>query len=474
MGLDCSRHQRLEPYFQMSKFKGASSGHSVFLHYPFDLELVPPLKALRLRYAAIFLAESITDDYHRHWSVVIAWFVSTIVFCGITPLSGAVFESGKVTYSVVTSVNYTAHLLPAAEQSSSLIAGSWLNAYSILWLNQKLPSFTTRAAAFVPSEMDPQHQTAFSDYTWTAPTTRYSSTLDCQPAFISNDSYGVTYDNRKGCVVRQYEIDAQIPNSTGIFSSYYQADCCGSGNGSKAMIVFSFRNKEPPQDQKPLPQRSIIQERLPQQSLCFWPDKNNGTPWASSWDKTVLFCEPSYFIQSVNVTVTVPNMTVSNFEPLESSQQLSSTIFDIPMFESIVAGTSPDSNRQQFTATAAKRDINETTNIDTTQLTNRGITDVFDHLIVFAVGVSQLATDAYLNASVLATSMDYAYQILFALALTSLSSPGTMEPEPTLNRIKGEVRGDESAIVVVRSLALALEACLGVAAWSTSLLLLIY
>ena len=188
----------------------------------------------------------------------------------------------------------------------------------------------------------------------------------------------------------------------------------------------------------------------------------------------MLFCEPSYFVQSVNVTVTVPNMTVSNFEPLESPQQLTSTIFDISIFESIVTGTSPDSNRQQLTGTAPKRDINETTDIDTTQLTNRGITDVFDHLIVFAVGISQLATDAYLNASVLATSMDYAYQILFSLALTSLLSPGTMEPEPTLNRITGEVYGDESAIVVVRSLALALEACLGVAALSTSLLLLIY
>ena len=466
--------KRLEPYFQMSKSEGASPGHSVFLHNPFDLELVPPFKALQLRCAANFLARSITDDHPRHWSVVIAWFVSTIVFCGITPLSGAVFKSDKVTHLVATSANYTAQLLPAAEQSSSSIAESWLNAYSILWLNQKLPNFTTRAAAFVPFEMDPQPQNACSDCTWTAPTTMYSSTLDCQPASISHDYYGVTYDNGKGCVVRQYEIDAQIPNSTSMFTSFYQADCCGSGNASNAMIAFSFKNKEPPRDRKPLPQRPMMQEGMPQQSLCFGPHQNNGTPWASYWDKTVLFCEPSYFIQSVNVTVTVPNMTVSNFKPLESPQQLSSTIFDISMFESIVAGTSPGPNGQQFTATAPKRDINETTDIDTTQLTNRGVTDVFDNLIVFAVGFSQLAADAYLNASVLATSMDYAYQILFALALTSLLSPGTMEPGKTSTRIMGEIRGDENAIIVVRSLALALEACLGVAALSTSLLLLVY
>lgn len=461
----------------MSKLEGASPGHSVFLHYPFDLELVPPLKALHLRCASLLPAESITNDRHRHWSVVIAWFVSTIVFCGITPLSGAVFESGKVTHSVATSAHYTAHLLPAEEQSSSFIAKSWLNAYSILWLNQKLPSFTTRAAAFVPFEMDPQPQTAFSNCTWTAPTTMYSSILDCQPAFISNDPSGVTYDNGKGCVVRQYEIDVHIPDSTNVFSSYYQAECCGSGNGSNAMIAFSFKNKEPPQgwqDRKPLSQPSMTEESMSQQISCFPPDQTNGTPWASYWDKTVLFCEPSYFIQSVNVTVTVPNMTVSSFKPLESPQQISSTILDTSIFESIVAGTSPGPNGQPFNATAPNGDINETTNIDTTQLTNRGVTDVFDHLIVFAVGVSQLAADAYLNASVLAASMDSAYQILFALAMTSLLSPGTMEPEKTMNRITGEIRGDENAIVVVRSLALALEACLGVAALSTSLLLLVY
>ena len=41
--------KRLEPYFQMSKAEGASAEHSLLLHYPFDLVVIPPIKALSLR-----------------------------------------------------------------------------------------------------------------------------------------------------------------------------------------------------------------------------------------------------------------------------------------------------------------------------------------------------------------------------------------------------------------------------------------
>ena len=47
--------KRLEAYFQMSKAEGASPANSIFLHYPFDLELVPPIRAIQLRWAAQLL-----------------------------------------------------------------------------------------------------------------------------------------------------------------------------------------------------------------------------------------------------------------------------------------------------------------------------------------------------------------------------------------------------------------------------------
>ena len=188
-----------------------------------------------------------------------------------------------------------------------------------------------------------------------------------------------------------------------------------------------------------------------------------------------MFCEPSYRTQSVNVTLTTPNMTISAVEPLGPPQQLSNTAFNPATFESIVVSTSTNQNGLvQFNTNQLKGDINETTqDINTTQLKIRGITDVLDNVIVFAVGYSQLATDSYLNASVLATSLDRAYSLLFALALNSVLSTGTSTSNPAPDAAEATISGDTNTIAVVRTLAIALEVYLGMAALSTSLLLLI-
>ncbi|CAD6594558.1 MAG: hypothetical protein ASARMPREDX12_009584 [Alectoria sarmentosa] len=431
----------------MSKSEGASPANSIFLHYPFDLEIVPPVKALQ----------------SRHWSVVIACFVTTIVFCGITPLSGAVFEYRIVTHSATAIDTPTASLLPLAEQSSSLNRGFMMNAYSTLWLDQKLPSFTTQDAAFVPFEIGQQTRSAFLQSSWTAQTTMYSSSLDCQPALVGNNSDGVTYDNGKGCVVEDFDIDKTIPNSTSLFSSYYKPSCNGE-TSSQPFLVFSFKNAKPAQGSKLLGLKGTYTTPNPKYH-----------PWASYWEKTVIFCEPSYTVQSVNATLATPNMTISDFKPLAPPRQLLSSAFNIFNFESIVASSSPDQNvLLQPNTDQLKGDINETTqNISTTQLEIRGITDVFDNMIVFAVGSSQLAADAYLNASVLAISLDSAYKVLFALALNSLFSTSTSTSNSTSYRATGTIRGDTNAIAVVRTLAIVLEACLGLAASLALLLLLI-
>ena len=177
--------------------------------------------------------------------------MSTVVFCGITPLSGAVFEYRIVTHSATTSATYTASLLPVAQQSLVLNPGFMINAYSTLWLDQKLPSFTSLDAAFVPFEMNQQTGSAFFQSNWTAQTTMYSSSLDCWPALAGNDSHGVTYDSGKGCLVEDIAIAGAIPNSPSLFSSYNHTSCV-SGNASKAFMAFSFKNSEPPQGQMPL------------------------------------------------------------------------------------------------------------------------------------------------------------------------------------------------------------------------------
>ncbi|MCJ1452329.1 hypothetical protein MMC28_002671 [Mycoblastus sanguinarius] len=184
--------------------------------------------------------------------------------------------------------------------------------------------------------------------------------------------------------------------------------------------------------------------------------------WSTFWEKTVLFCEPSYYIQSVNATLMVPNMTVSNIQLLASPQQLPQEQFNIPDFESMVGS---DSSKN-----ITGRDINETIKqIDTTQLDNLGVTDLIGNMIIFAVGSEHLELDEYLNPSVLAASLDKAYGLLFALAVNSVLSPNNSNSDNT----SGTIQGETNAIAVVRTLAIPLEVCLSLVAIMTILLLLV-
>lgn len=69
----------------------------------------------------------------------------------------------------------------------------------------------------------------------------YSSSLDCQPALVGNNSDGVTYDNGKGCVVEDIDIGGIIPTSTSLFSSYYQTSCNG---GTTLQLFFGILVQE--------------------------------------------------------------------------------------------------------------------------------------------------------------------------------------------------------------------------------------
>lgn len=124
----------------------------------------------------------------------------------------------------------------------------------------------------------------------------------------------------------------------------------------------------------------------------------------------------------------------------------------------------------QSDTTGMRGDINATTrHIDTTQLDLLNITDLVGNMIVFAVGSSRLDTDAYFNATVLATSLDSAYKLLFALAV---SSAFTKEPS-SMNDTVAAVEGLTKAITVVRILAILVEVCLSLASVFTIILLLL-
>ena len=117
-----------------------------------------------------------------------------------------------------------------------------MNAYSTIWLNQALPSFTTAAEALIPFKISSQSEESFSASTLTGRTYMYSSSLKCQPANIEHGPRGITYDNGKGCAIEDIDISRMIPNRTGVFSSYYSANC---SNSFEIFVAFAFQNLKP-------------------------------------------------------------------------------------------------------------------------------------------------------------------------------------------------------------------------------------
>ena len=166
---------------------------------------------------------------------------------------------------------------------------------------------------------------------------------------------------------------------------------------------------------------------------------------------TALFCEPAYWVQGVNVTVTVPNITLSNVTPLASPVPLKSDIFNISNYEYVI-GTGAMTNTQRFDISRTTRVIDQTLRLQRRRL-NYSVTN----MVGFALGASRLELPQYLDAGKLVDSFEKAHKLLFALAVQGIFAPGAHIADPRL----GIVQGDTNAIVVFRILAITAEALLG-------------
>ncbi|KAL8744955.1 MAG: hypothetical protein Q9190_002862 [Brigantiaea leucoxantha] len=348
-----------------------------------------------------------------------------------------------------------------------------MNTYNVLWLDQAMPGFSTPDGALAPFLI--RHDTPWTSLgsiTWTAQTSFYSSALDCQPAktlgqgnqsnclMYDTGKDCVTYGNRDGCVVDDTDISGLIPDRSSVFSSCVKAPC-QSENETKPFLAFSFSNSNPKSylttagKGKGLRHSTLSKGGFEKGSVA--------SRWASFWSKTVLFCEPRYYVQSVNATVTTPNMTVSKIVPLTSPEQLSPDLFDVRLFESLVAGRWPYnvSNPSADKMVTSEMDINETTQMfDTSQIDALGVSDVIESMIVFAVGTSKLTANDYLNSTALAASLDKAYKILFALGICSVFSDGITQQNERLGIIKHVANG----ITMVKPLARLFQILLGLVA----------
>ena len=308
-----------------------------------------------------------------------------------------------------------------------------MTAYGYLWLGQDLPAFTTVDGAITPFGMESKIQPPLLNETWTAATDMYRTTLSCEPAIAIRSDSGVMkqgYDNGKGCVIAPGSIGFETSSPfAGLYIGYYmdqQSDYALSSSPGCAALNNSHT------------------------FLAIWAaNLGSHTP-----NITALFCESAYWIQSINATVTVPNMTVSNIVPLASPIPLASEDFNVSNYEYVI-GTGASTSSQ-------RSDIASTTSIinQAPRLERMGLNPSVTNMVGFAVGASRLELARYLDTEQLAKSFEKAHKLLFALAVRDLFTPGLRGADPRV----GIVQGDTNAVMVFRILGVIVEILLGLIA----------
>lgn len=377
------------------------------------------------------------------------------IYWAVTPLVSSMFLKTVVVRSIITTARTTASLAPVEEQISMLNTGFMRTAYGWLFLDQELPAFVRADGAILPFTMENVPLESLNNETWTAKTTMYTTTLDCQPSIINspppfapNSSKmhashwdEMSYSNGKGCTTNGPDISGpDLVSQTfvaglylGFYSpSYIQSSGTGCQDANTSHTFLAF---------------------------C-------GVDLASpSPNFTALFCEPAYWSQPVNATVASSDMSVLDVVPLAPPEPLTQEVFNNTNFEYVV-GTGTSNSLQ-------KSDISQVsyTTYHELQLSGERYLDQnlgsVSNMISFALGFSRLGLDEYTNATLLASSLESAQKLLFALAVSSLLSTNVSNADSGI----GTIEGSTNAVVVVNVLAVIVEVFLGLVVFSTLVLL---
>ncbi|KAL8851198.1 MAG: hypothetical protein Q9221_003829 [Calogaya cf. arnoldii] len=407
--------KRLEPFFQLSRPKGADAADSIGLHYPFDFIAYAPLKALR----------------RRHWAVVFAGTSMMLIFWGITPLVSSVFAQSKVIVEFNTTARPTAALMAVSDQSLALNTGFMLTAYGITWLGQKLPGFVSSQGALEPFEVDMIQGQGFENKTWTAMTTLYGTSANCKAAIIQNSTSGLSYSNGKECATDP----GYSPMSSFIASQ--QFGCLYVGYHTNQFIDYSLDGM------------GCLSPANSHLFLALWGQASAQNP---EGDVSAFFCEPSYWTQEVNATVTVPGMNVTEIIPQGPRMNLPDSRFNRTAFEYNI-GTGSQAINQRADISETEYLLDQKANLD-----RIGLNGTVTNMVGFALGLSPLDLSKYADPDVLMSAFENAHKLLHALAIRQL-----MRPDVDVVQHRSATSGGRTnAILVVRPLAIIVEALLGV------------
>lgn len=314
---------------------------------------------------------------------------------------------------------------------------------NIVWSNETLPHYTTRdivLSPFTPMNVSSPE----ANETWTGTTQLYSVDVTCENAVFDKINGGV-YNSTSGCsyvtppfitisnndTTKYFEALYVGYSDENGFADFYLSDAC-PGNASHTFLIRMAKVHE-----------SIIQNSTLQET----------TPVIQQGESTTLYCQPRYYTQKVNATVTADSQSVLSVVAIGDKEDLPGGMFDINAFEwSMNSAQTENFEARGDYPTIAWPD-QKSHFLDTHLDLN-----YFPKMCAFALACYQRPLVDYMDPVVLARSYEAAYRLLFVRQMSNVLQPNFTAATRTL----GTQVFRTQAVVVIPGFTYAVEALLGV------------
>ncbi|KAJ9300013.1 hypothetical protein DTO217A2_7978 [Paecilomyces variotii] len=360
----------------------------------------------------------------RQWAVFCASTILVILFWAVTPLQSGIFAVTSVSRTQVQPMIGSVGFISLEEQADKLNLDFVNDGHDIIWLGQKLPSFTTMKYTLAPFLPSAESTISGSNKTWTGNTILYDTTLTCEsPASISrtpNDTGKVTPDDGHGC------------SAPGILDS-----CTVSGPaGSPPNISMSYTSVCNPNAHKFL-------------AAVRWDDGSCLLGVKSNSSSSVMFCHAEYFQQSVEATVRLPDLSVQSVRPISEKKELLMDSFNFTLFEEIIVNQVVPQKHQNNSSPQAvdhdRADISAATILSQDVILQKLNVISVSKMVPFAVQLSGLPASSLFQPENLQNAFEDAHQLLFALAVQEV----LRAPSNTTSDMTGIAESSVGAVIMV-------------------------
>lgn len=396
-----------------------------------------------------------TDD-DRHWVVFASSWLVIIATAVVPAVQNSMFVAYKQVLRETLYVSQPALLAPLDAQRDLMTNNFLLSAYSIAWLGQTPPEFSTNEYTFAPFSTDELTSNLtkgnLDDTMVIARTTRYWSELTCwPPALISVNLTGkmVSFHDGKDC------------NATDMLS--YDPATTATYDQSATYEAYLFSSSSLGWNPF-LPKFGALCPKTPHLLLATWRAAGaSATIFGQGGNATALFCQADYYSEPVNVTLMAADNSVVSYNATGSRSPLSDNVFNRTHFEYIATSGAPPREDRMDNMTL-KVDVADASYLaQETRIQNMRVVapsqQSNDVLIGFALALTRLSPEQYLDPVNLSTAYNKAYQLLFVHALRHSFDADTISS--TLDQKAVRV-SQEEAIRLVPGFTIATELLMGV------------